>query len=249
MINKPYFRTVRMLVNGSYGPRPTMYYISDPKYARNRTLFFHGFKSIEKDFNELVLYVELCDENRLTYSTRIYELYLRICTEIEANFKAILYENGYQAGSRNLSIKDYHKVNQSHFLSQYKAKFGRLWIGNMGYRQPFKDWDSGYKLKWYQDYNMVKHNRIENYKLANFENLTESFAALICLLSSQFLNIIDIEGSIVYETDGMYKEYTKTFSDYVNILMPQNINQNERYSIDWPVLSQQTDKFQKYQYV
>lgn len=55
-------------------------------------------------------YIEPSDDNKDTYSHRIYELYLRTCTEFEANAKFILKSNGYNNAKR---ILDYWKLNKA----------------------------------------------------------------------------------------------------------------------------------------
>ena len=44
------------------------------------------------------------------YSLKIYKAFLSICTEIENNFKGILYYNGYDIGKKLNMKNDYFKI-------------------------------------------------------------------------------------------------------------------------------------------
>jgi hypothetical protein len=94
-----------------------------------------AFAIIQKDMLEVFDFVEPADRNLSCYSYRIHELFIRTCIEIEANFKAILAENGYvQSGDWNMT--DYRKTEASHLLSAYLVKFP-VWQGSQHTRQPF----------------------------------------------------------------------------------------------------------------
>ncbi|OOE41692.1 hypothetical protein BZG00_01610 [Salinivibrio kushneri] len=51
------------------------------------------FLSLEKDFVETVEYVELSDENALTYSIAYTKLYLAICSETDVIAKLVCKKN------------------------------------------------------------------------------------------------------------------------------------------------------------
>src|SRR5262245_53611429 len=91
--------------------------------------------AIQKDMLELFDFIEPADTNLPCYSYRIHELFMRTCIEIEANFKAILTENGYSR-SGDWNMNDYRKTETSHLLSAYLVKFP-VWQGNQHTRQPF----------------------------------------------------------------------------------------------------------------
>jgi hypothetical protein len=46
---------------------------------------------------------------------------MRICIEVEANFKAILNENIYSKDEKDWNMDDYKKINITHHLSSYKV--------------------------------------------------------------------------------------------------------------------------------
>jgi hypothetical protein len=181
-VTKPFRRTCRQFVNGSYAEGGRSKYVRHPKYAKAPQQYVRAFMLIQKDLLELFGYVEPADVNLNCYSYRIHELHTRTCIEIEANCKAILSENGY-IRNRDWNMNDYKKLNLTHRLSSYQIKLP-LWYGNESPRRPFSAWAAGGPLPWYQAYNQTKHDRHENFEDANFENLLNAVSGLVALLSS-----------------------------------------------------------------
>jgi hypothetical protein len=154
-------------------------------FATEPEHYVRAFAIIQKDMLEVFDFVEPADTNLSCYSYRIHELFIRTCIEIEANFKAILAENGYVRSGGDWNMTDYRKTEASHLLSAYLVKFP-VWQGSQHTRQPFGTWGPGGGLAWYQDYNAAKHSRHGNFDRANFSNLLDAIAALAAVLSAQF---------------------------------------------------------------
>lgn len=176
-IEQPYYRITRVL-------NDDLDYLgyAEELAAQNRSLI-RAYKDLEKDLIELLDYIEPCDNNLETYSHRIYEMFLRACTEFEANSKAILNANGYIKDHYNMT--DYYKLNSAMKLNDYVIKIS-IWEDTPKIFKPFSSWGTGHTLPWYQSYNKVKHNRSENFKYANLENLFLSIAAVQIILYGQF---------------------------------------------------------------
>jgi hypothetical protein len=64
-----------------------------PDYAKTPEQYIRAFKILQKDFIELFDYIEPADRNNPAYSYRTHALLMRVCIEIDANFKAIFVEN------------------------------------------------------------------------------------------------------------------------------------------------------------
>jgi hypothetical protein len=95
MIEKPFKRTVRQLIDGSYQNDGNAAYVRDANYAVDPKHYLRGFEVLQKDIIALLDYVEPSDINQPCYSFRTLELLGRVCVEIEANCRAILAENNY----------------------------------------------------------------------------------------------------------------------------------------------------------
>ena len=190
---------------------------------------------ILQDLDQLLFFIEPCDVNLKTYSHRIYELFLRAATEFETNCKAILQANHY-AKKTNLNIKDYYKINQATKLSEYKISFLR-WPREQMW-EPFAEWSTMHTLSWYQAYNKVKHNRLQEFSNANLKNLMNAVAGLICILHAQVGDRVggtDING-ICEITNSQFEVNTNTFHLEVPVFP-----EAEQYSFVWSSLETLTN--------
>jgi hypothetical protein len=112
-IEKPYFRIWRPMPDRNSRP----YYVGDPLNSYDRYHLSESYNIIEKDLTEILEFIQPHKDNEQTFSHRIFELFLRACSEFEANCKQILYMNKYQRNGNNLEesrlyyrIEDYYKI-------------------------------------------------------------------------------------------------------------------------------------------
>ena len=159
-------------------------YLLNSNFATNRTTAIRAYHAIEKDLLQVFDFIEPDDQNLNTFSTRLYEIFLRASTEFESNCKLILSDNGYTS-NRDFNMGDYKKINQATRLSEYKIQL-TIWANKPRFLEPLLPWSTGGTLDWYQKYNTVKHNRSREFHLANLENTVEAVAALFIILFSQF---------------------------------------------------------------
>jgi hypothetical protein len=251
-INKPYYLTVRQFNDGEYSEGGRSRYIEHPKYSHKPSRFIRGFELLQEDLLTLFEYVEPSKLNNATYSLRIFELLLRVCTEIEANFKYIMKMNTYTKKSEKWwDIEDYFKINASHFLSDYLVLMPSFWEGTEKEKQPFKDWggEGTYKkLIWYDAYNQAKHNRVDNLSLASFENLTNAFCGLVVVLTAQFLDNDFMSKARAITDEGPNDGYEDAIGGYFRVKLPTKIPDKERYDFNWQDLMNLVDPFDKFDY-
>jgi hypothetical protein len=113
-------------------------YIRDPDYAKNAEHYLRAFILIQNDLQSIFEYVEPSDECRTAFSYRMHALLMRVCVELEANFKAILEENTFTPpAKRSLNIGDYRKVDATHHLSSYEVMLP-IWSGAPRIFKPFE---------------------------------------------------------------------------------------------------------------
>lgn len=246
-INKPFKRTYRPFINERGSSK---FYIFHTDYAIAPEHYIRAFLLLQKDFLTLLDFIEPSDGNLSTYSFRTYELLLRVCTEVEANFKAILEENGYKNNKNNWDMSDYKKVNESHKLSQYKVKIP-IWDGDNSIRTPFIVLNNNKSPNWWKAYNNSKHNRHTKFKEASFSNLLDAISALVVLISAQFLsftftknNYDVLYSTLNYEID----DYDETVGEFFRIKYPTEWEVDEKYDFKWHELEKQDNPIQKYNY-
>lgn len=257
---KPFHRNYRPVVSGPNSGYSDWAYIVDREYSTSPEHFTRAFGIIQEDILKLFEFIEPADANLSTYSFRIHELFMRICIEIETNFKAILRENTYnpifKSGKKqgeirpeNLwNIKDFQLVNKTHHLDNYGVEFP-FWKGSQNTKSPFLAWSTNAPITWYQSYNMCKHDRINNFHLANFNNLMEAYAGLFVILSSQFRTESFSTGttSLGVNIDSYYSG-NFGLGGFLMINFPKNWSEEEKYGFDWSELKERQDRFDKFNY-
>lgn len=245
-VNRPYRRTCRQFVDGSYDEGDRWKYLLHPKFAEAPEQYIRAFLILQDDFKKIFDYIEPADTNLKCYSFRIHKLLLRSCIEIEANCKAILRENGYtKVGDWNMNA--YRKIEKSHRLSSYLVKLP-VWDGDGSLRQPFEAWSKNGKLLWYEAYNDTKHDRHTNFEQANFDHLVDAMSGLVVLLSAQFKthNYFSLVEILFIEEP--HDDMEAAIGDYFRIKFPNDWPEEDRYDFDWKKLENEEDPFQQFPY-
>lgn len=145
-----------------------------------------SFYLLMKDFDNVLTYIEPCDNNLTTYSHRLYEIFLRASTEFESICKDLLKGSNYSARPIDKwGIKDYFTLSSPRELTKYIIRID-AWDPIPKRIMPFKEWDNKKytPLPWYQDYNEVKHNRNNSFKLASLENSVFAMGSIFVILYS-----------------------------------------------------------------
>lgn len=240
-VTKPYRRTCRQFLNGSYSEGGKWMYPLHPAFARDKEQYVRAYLLLQNDLLELFEYVEPSDLNLPSHSFRTHGLLMRTCIELEANWKAILRDNNYsRAGDWNRS--DYRKIDRTHLLSGYEVKVPN-WRGNSGTFKPFGAWASGSALTWYDAYNSAKHDRHSQFQDANLENLLGAFTGLAATLPAQFYTNDFQPVGIGTEVGGPPSGWDTAIGGFFWVKFPQ-WPMSERYDFEWQTLKSQADPFQ-----
>ena len=92
--------------------------------------------------------------------------------------KNILQRNQIQPINNYYKTNDYYVLADILKLKNYAIRFHRH--HDFGTLTPFKDWSKDNPTKslvWYDSYNKIKHDRENNFELANMKNAIDSVAA------------------------------------------------------------------------
>jgi hypothetical protein len=226
-------------------------YVIDRRNILDWSSPIRAFDLIIGDFKKVCEYIDPSDDNYAVYSHRLYELFIRVCTELESNMKAILRANGYKAtnkinGVQQWNTNDYKKLESVLRLSDYQVIIN-FWNNGRGLKyNPFRNWAKGKSgnLVWYQDYNEVKHNRDEKFYLASLENLISSICGLFVILFSQYgvqvfspyqrVTSHDSLGEIIYKESSIF------------CIVPPIWQENEKYDFDWDTIGEENNPFKKF---
>lgn len=244
----PYHRCFRPFVKRSNSNYSQRYYLNDDDYAQMPYSYTRAFLALQKEMEDLFSYVEPAHNNRYTYSYRIQQLFIRVCIELEANFKAIMSENKYSKNSDKWKINDYWKINASHKLSEYKV-YMPTWDGRTKEFAPFANWSKTPRLGWYRAYQRTKHNRSSRLYEANLENLMNAFCGLFIVLSAQFGEEDYITGPVIVTVSGSDTYYGCDFGigDMLKPIYPE-WSEDEKYDIDWADVCESPNRFRRFDY-
>lgn len=153
-----------------------------------------NYQILAKEFKELSEYIHPHNDNDKTYSHKTANLLIQTCIEIESNLKYLYkYFNVGSVSVDKLDMREYCKIFlNDEFREKYiNKKTLILTVGDYARNiKPFENWlqineEGQSKLNWYQDYNLVKHNRHEKFSLASIMNLIEALAGLAYLVEQQ----------------------------------------------------------------
>jgi hypothetical protein len=142
-----------------------------------------SFDLFVKDLQQVLEFIEPVDANKAVFSHRIYGLLLRVCTDFESLCKDLLIESGYKKPPKDMNVYDYRTLETNLHLDAVEVDF-LLWRPRRQRFSPFSGWTaSDPPLRWYGDYNMVKHNRDAEFSKACLNTLIESGAGIFCLIA------------------------------------------------------------------
>ncbi len=181
---KPFKRTARNFADQSYQNGGKGKYIRCSSFAQDGRRYIRSAVMLQGDLLRLFEFIEPAEDNFDCYSFRIHELLIRCCIEIESNFKAVLKENGYNKSGR-WDIRDYKRIEGTHFLSQYEIKVPDFVDQSYVFR-PFFDWTLDGNPPWHRAYNLTKHDRHNEFKQAKLGNMLNAMCGLFVVLASQF---------------------------------------------------------------
>lgn len=123
------------------------------------------------------------------FGAELRNILLLAATEFEAQCRAILKANSYQASaaSQRWNTRDYFKLEAALRLEDYAISFPEYpWISPVA---PFRRWRSENattSLGWYDAYNAAKHDRENSALRATLERSLEAVIAVVIIGLAQF---------------------------------------------------------------
>ena len=132
-----------------------------------------------RDLEEISRYIEICEENKGTFSLALVQLLLAVGSEVDVVAKLLCKK--YEPATTCGNIDEYREV-----LFQYIPKITTVQVELRRYEPiifPWADWRAGNNPPWWRSYNAVKHNRDAEYKQANLEVCLLALAGLCVLVA------------------------------------------------------------------
>jgi len=153
----------------------------------DRLLHWNYFLALESDIERLARFVEFTDKNFLTYSIEMAHLFLAAASETEVVAKQLCSMLDSANSTRN--AKGYCNVLRNRLpeiensivtIPRYGLEL-RPWSALQGVKAP----------DWWDAYNSVKHQRHENFALANLKNVLDAMAGLFLLILYYYRGTIE----------------------------------------------------------
>ena len=242
---RPYRRTCRQFVDGTYGDLGKRMYIQHPKFAKDPEHYVRAFVLIQRDLLEIFEYIEPAERNLPCYSFRTHALHMRARIEIEANCTAILKENGYGRGGNWNMKDDYQKIQSSHRLSEYEVKFP-VWTGVGDTRRPFSPGAPEIRSRGTKPTIRPSMTVTTNSRWPTSRILLEAIAGLVVVLSAQF-DTHDFSpaapGLALSGYGGPPAGYDNAIGGYFLVKFPDNWPTVDRYDFDWDRIKSDADPF------
>lgn len=127
-----------------------------------------------------------CEGTFTAFGHDIRNLLILACTEVEAHWRSVLVANGVD--EPRFTTADYVKLAEPMRLGEYAISLPYYpWLDPL---RPFENWDAAGKptkdLEWYDAYNAVKHNRVDNFDQAKLIYVFQAVSACAIMLCAQF---------------------------------------------------------------
>jgi hypothetical protein len=160
--------------------------------------FYSGLQQTEilmADLEKLFTVVQPVSSNLKAYGSEIRNLLILACTEVEAQWRAILEANCVFPGinpttnkpRKGFTTNDYVKLLAPMKLNEYSYRLARF--PNFTRIRPFEKWQASNptgSLDWYDAYNAVKHDREGQFERATLGHAISAVAAVDVLMAAQF---------------------------------------------------------------
>lgn len=194
--------------------------------------FWLHYLSLEKALKDISEYIAISKDNYEVYSFKNMQLYFAVCSEIDSIFKHIrrnISDYTDEGSDKRLTIAE-HKAMIEKYFNAIKETEVELNISGFNLQfQPFrtlfdchektkerkaaakkagKEYDINNYEGWWNDYNSVKHRRLESFHKANLNNLLNSFSALHIL---NLVYAISLETQWIENYDSILIEAPATY--------------------------------------
>lgn len=134
-----------------------------------------NFDNLEKQLLECMEFIPFIDQNKHAFSSKFIPIILESCSLTESILREIT-----EGKSRRYSFKKYAEFNEAHLgLDETISIF---LVSPIRFYQPYKGWAEKIP-EWWDCYNKLKHDRLNNYEFATYETAVQSLVGLHQLIS------------------------------------------------------------------
>jgi len=137
-----------------------------------------SFIVLERQMSECMEYLPFIDANRQAISPKFIPIIMDACSLIDS----ILFEITSDKKKRRFNLKEYSKLREPELMLDNNISL--FLISPVQILCPYKGWTQS-QPDWWNAYNSLKHDRLNNYHFATFTNAISSLAGLHQLMTRQ----------------------------------------------------------------
>lgn len=138
--------------------------------------------ALTRRLGDICQVVEPTRRNAKAYGHEVRNLLILASTEVEAHWRIVMRANG--VAKPVLTRNDYMRLAGPMGLRAYAVSFPQFpWLPAV---RPFAGWKRGGKLRWYDAYNAVKHEREAHFPEATLERAILAVTAAVVMVEAQY---------------------------------------------------------------
>lgn len=147
-----------------------------------------NFEEIESHLDQCLNFIPFIDVNKQVVSPKFIPLIIESCGLIESIFKEMEGNEG-----KKYSLKEYSELLEPYL--DLEVAISIFLHPPIQFLNPFRDWTNA-PPTWWLAYNKLKHDRLNNYDIATYENVILSMSGLHQVISrnSDFVSTLLIAG-------------------------------------------------------
>jgi hypothetical protein len=138
----------------------------------------HYFVALEKELESSFNYIEPDVDNMQCYGAKYSSLLNSISIEFESVCRSLIKFMDSEATVGNIGEIKQHMLTHFPKIAGIEVDIARV---NESIK-PLEEWPTS-RLKWWDAYSTLKHNRISNYKKANLRNVIDAMISLLIVIA------------------------------------------------------------------
>ncbi len=238
MYRPMYISDYRDMENLLLDGRITCDYYVDPPINDIKTYsnYLRQLEFILDELHTVFMVVEPDKNNFETFGNTIRNILILACTEFDSLMKLILKENNIENTNDRYSTKDYVSLLRPLKLREYSLSLKN--INEINTISPFLKWNKNNptkSLNWYDAYNGIKHDRINNFKQAKLSNALDAIMGFAATLIAKYGYRNDLWNEKIGKIIQVDKEPQWAVKDFY---IPPFCHSNFQY-VDYPLIVNQ----------
>jgi hypothetical protein len=134
-----------------------------------------NFSSLERQLQDCMEYIPFIDANKQAISPKFIPIITEACGLIESIFKEITVDD-----SGKYNLKKYSQLHEDNLSLEVNKS---LFLGTpLRVLEPYRGWTKQ-QPEWWQAYNSLKHDRLNNYNVATYTNAVLALTGLHQLMA------------------------------------------------------------------